>query len=88
MPTVITQAAKGGEPKFILYSNLICPFAQRAHIAALEKGVSFTYSNVPLSGEIKKDPSLSKSAHFLEKVKPFVCFCRCIPRKKTQVRLH
>ena len=57
-------------PQFILYSNLICPFAHRAHIAALEKGVQFEYVKIPLNAEIKRDASLAKPADFLERVNP------------------
>jgi glutathione S-transferase len=57
-------------PQFILYGNLICPFAQRATIAALEKSVPFTFFKVPLSGEIKKNPALFKPPHFLTHVNP------------------
>ena len=53
-----------------LFSNLICPFAQRAHIAAVEKNANFEYVKIPLNGEIKKDPSLSKPTYFLENVNP------------------
>jgi glutathione S-transferase len=61
---------RGAGPQFVLYSNLICPFAQRAHIAALEKGVAFEYAKIPLSVEIARDSSLSKPADFLERVNP------------------
>ena len=59
-------------PQYILYSNPRCPFAHRAHIAALEKGVDFEYKYVPLQAEINQDASgaLSKPAHFLERVNP------------------
>lgn len=56
--------------KMTLYSNLICPFAHRAHLAALEKNAPFDFVYVPLSGEIKKDPSLKKPAIFLKEVNP------------------
>ena len=57
-------------PQYILYSNVRCPFAHRAHIAALEKGVDFEFQYVPLKAEIAADASLSKPAHFLENVNP------------------
>ncbi len=71
--------ASSADSKYILYSNIICPFAHRAHIAAIEKGIPFTYEKVPLMVEIKKDPSLSKSHHFLSNVRKFMCFVKCLP---------
>jgi glutathione S-transferase len=60
---------KTGRP-VTLYSNVMCPFAHRAHIAAIEKNVDFEYVYVPLSGEIKKNPSLAKPEFFLKSVNP------------------
>ena len=37
-----------------LYTNKICPFAQRAWIALLEKQIPFESKMIPLSGELKK----------------------------------
>lgn len=41
-------------PQVKLYSNKICPFAQRAWIAILEKQIPFEFVKIPLSGEIMK----------------------------------
>jgi glutathione S-transferase len=60
---------QSGKP-CILYSNRICPFAHRAHIAAVEKNAPFTYEKIPLLQEIKKNPSLSKPEFFLNSVNP------------------
>lgn len=40
--------------KIKLYTNAICPFAQRAWMALLEKGLDFETILIPLSGEINK----------------------------------
>jgi len=55
--------------QYKLYGNPICPFAHRAWIAAIEKGVPFDFKLIPLSGEIrileakKKEPKELSGEH-------------------------
>lgn len=51
-----TEASTQDEKKedLILHTNPICPFAQRAWIAAIDKNVDFKINIIPLSGELKQ----------------------------------
>lgn len=59
-----------GDSKYVLYANMLCPWAHRANLAAIEKGVPFTYVKVPLKPEISRDSTLVKPPHFIERVNP------------------
>ena len=37
--------------KITLYLNVLCPYAQRAWLAAVEKGLDFETISVPLRGD-------------------------------------
>merc|ERR1712130_959748 len=55
----------------VLYSNPICPFAQRAWLAVKEKQVSHEFKLIPLSGELSKaeedfDAFKGKSANWVK----------------------
>ena len=43
-----------GAGKVVLYSNKTCPFAHRAWIVLVEKGIPHEFVTVPLSGELTK----------------------------------
>lgn len=48
-PTEVKSAKK-----LELYSSYMCPFGRRALLAMFEKGLSFDYIPIPLSGQLKK----------------------------------
>jgi len=47
--------------KVTLYTNPICPFAHRAWLTLVEKGVAFDVVHIPLSGEIKTFKATGKT---------------------------
>lgn len=63
--TTLNRTKKRKQPgKVVLYTNPICPFAQRAWIAVLEKGIDVEYKYVPLSGELKKIDERKSTSDF------------------------
>lgn len=55
-------ASKAKVGKVTLYNNIICPFAQRAVLALLEKKVPYDEVKIPLTGEMKRVESGEPSA--------------------------
>ena len=48
----------------VLYSHPTCPFAHRAHMTLLEKGLEFDYKLIPLSSELQRIESKGVSSAF------------------------
>ena len=52
-PVTRSGAAKEVQTNVVLYSNIACPFAHRAWMTLVEKGIAHDFVRIPLSGELK-----------------------------------